>query len=67
MTTDTPRWIKSSYSDNGGNCVEVAANLAAHGTVPVRDSKDPQGPALAFDTAAWSAFVAGVKAGNFDA
>ncbi|MBC3985532.1 DUF397 domain-containing protein [Streptomyces sp. AC563] len=66
MTTE-PRWTKSSYSDNGGNCVEVAANLAAYGTVPVRDSKNPHGPALAFDTSAWSAFVAGVKAGDFDA
>ncbi|GAA4665362.1 DUF397 domain-containing protein [Streptomyces youssoufiensis] len=66
MTTE-PRWTKSSYSDNGGDCVEVAANLAAHGTVPVRDSKNPHGPALAFDTSAWSAFVAGVKAGDFDA
>ncbi len=37
MTTE-PRWTKSSYSDNGGNCVEVAANFAAYGTVPVRDS-----------------------------
>ncbi|WP_217188899.1 DUF397 domain-containing protein [Streptomyces buecherae] len=66
MTTE-PRWTKSSYSDNGGNCVEVAANFAAYGTVPVRDSKNPHGPALAFDTSAWSAFVAGVKAGDFDA
>lgn len=41
MTTrsDSPRWFKSSYSDNGGNCVEVALNLPA--TVPVRDSKTP--------------------------
>ncbi|MEU3959975.1 DUF397 domain-containing protein [Streptomyces buecherae] len=66
MTTE-PRWTKSSYSSNGGDCVEVAANLAAYGTVPVRDSKNPHGPALAFDTSAWSAFVAGVKAGDFDA
>ncbi|MBC3985534.1 DUF397 domain-containing protein [Streptomyces sp. AC536] len=66
MTTE-PRWYKSSYSSNGGACVEVAANLAAYGTVPVRDSKNPHGPALAFDTSAWSAFVAGVKAGDFDA
>ncbi|MFF5716997.1 DUF397 domain-containing protein [Streptomyces buecherae] len=66
MTTD-PRWTKSSYSNNGGECVEVAANLAPYGTVPVRDSKNPNGPALAFDTSAWSAFVAGVKVGDFDA
>jgi hypothetical protein len=66
VTTETPRWFKSSYSDNGGACVEVAANLiASRGVVPVRDSKDPSGPALAFPTAAWAAFVAGVKAGDF--
>lgn len=27
MTNEAPRWFKSSYSDNGGDCVEVAANL----------------------------------------
>ncbi|MFT2017367.1 DUF397 domain-containing protein [Streptomyces sp. 796.1] len=60
-------WIKSSYSgDNGGDCVEWApARVAVTGVVPVRDSKDPRGPALAFGAAAWSAFVAGVKAGDF--
>ncbi|WP_217197531.1 DUF397 domain-containing protein [Streptomyces buecherae] len=67
MTTDNPSWIKSSYSEHGGQCVEVAADLAAHGTVPVRDSKDPHGPTLAFDTTAWTAFVAGIKAGDFTA
>ncbi|MBC3991084.1 DUF397 domain-containing protein [Streptomyces sp. AC563] len=65
--TPEPRWTKSSYSNNGGACVEVAANLAAHGTIPVRDSKDPHGPTLAFDTTAWTAFVAGIKAGDFTA
>ncbi|MFI2030869.1 DUF397 domain-containing protein [Streptomyces buecherae] len=59
-------WRKSSYSgDNGGNCVEVAPGFP--GVVPVRDSKDPDGPALAFDASAWAAFVAGVKAGDFGA
>ncbi|MBB5937913.1 DUF397 domain-containing protein [Streptomyces zagrosensis] len=67
MTTENPCWIKSSYSQNGGQCVEVAANLASHGIVPVRDSKDPHGPALSFDASAWSAFVAGVKAGELGA
>jgi len=32
----------------------------------VRDSKDPSGPALTFTAAAWSAFTAGVRAGDFD-
>ncbi|GAA3165889.1 MULTISPECIES: DUF397 domain-containing protein [Streptomyces] len=66
MTTESPRWFKSSYSGNGGQCIEVAANLAAaRGIVPVRDSKDPHGPALAFPAAAFSSFVAGVKDGQF--
>ncbi|MFQ6849868.1 DUF397 domain-containing protein [Streptomyces sp. 35M1] len=68
MTTETPRWFTSSYSDNGGQCVEVATNLAApHGVVPVRDSKNVTGPALTVPAAAFSAFVAGVRAGDFGA
>ncbi|MBC3991077.1 DUF397 domain-containing protein [Streptomyces sp. AC563] len=68
MTNELPCWFKSSYSENGGACVEVAANLAAaYDAVSVRDSKDPHGPTLAFDTTAWTAFVAGVKAGDFPA
>ncbi|GAA4665338.1 DUF397 domain-containing protein [Streptomyces youssoufiensis] len=62
-----PRWIKSSHSSNGGDCVEVATNLAAHGNVPVRDSKDPDGPTLTFDASAWEAFVAGLRSGDFTA
>ncbi|XXZ49077.1 DUF397 domain-containing protein [Streptomyces cavourensis] len=68
MKTEFPRWFKSSYSDNGGNCVEVAANLvASQGIVPVRDSKVVDGPVVDVRTAAFSAFVAGVQAGRFDA
>ena len=49
-------WIKSSYSGpTGGNCVEAAA--LPDGTVAVRDSKAPGGPALVFPAAAWGAFV----------
>ena len=49
-------WIKSSYSTaDGPDCVEVAATPAA---VRVRDSKDPQGPQLAFSPEAWTAFLA---------
>jgi len=66
VTTEEPQWFKSSYSSNGGECVEVAANLVAtHRTVPVRDSKDPQGPALTFDTDAFTTFVQAIKAGEF--
>jgi Domain of unknown function (DUF397) len=60
-----PQWRKSSYSGgNGGACVEVARNLP--GAVAVRDSKDPDGPRLAFTPEEWTAFTAGVKAGDFD-
>ncbi|MFC4032751.1 DUF397 domain-containing protein [Streptomyces polygonati] len=56
-------WRKSSYSNSdGGDCVEVAAGYP--GVIPVRDSKDPQGPALVFVASSWSAFVADVKAGR---
>jgi hypothetical protein len=55
-------WRKSSYSEGGdGDCVEVADGIPA--VVPVRDSKCPQGPALLFPSASWSAFVGAVKVG----
>ncbi|MFF9507035.1 DUF397 domain-containing protein [Streptomyces sp. NPDC014724] len=67
-TTESPRWFKSSYSNNGGNCVEVAANLVApRGVVPVRDSKNLGGPVLNVPAASFASFVAGVKAGEFGA
>ncbi|MFJ8847591.1 DUF397 domain-containing protein [Streptomyces cyaneofuscatus] len=64
--TESPRWFTSSYSNNGGTCVEVATNLAAsRGTVPVRDSKNVSGPALNVSAEVFSSFVAGVRAGDF--
>ncbi|WP_328501897.1 DUF397 domain-containing protein [Streptomyces sp. NBC_00457] len=49
-------WRKSSYSNgSGGNCVEIRDDLP--GLVPVRDSKNPQGPALFFPATAWAPFV----------
>ncbi|MET9397051.1 DUF397 domain-containing protein [Kitasatospora sp. NPDC002965] len=56
-------WFTSSHSDNGGQCVEVSASFP--GTVPVRDSKDPQGPALIFSADAFATFVDAVRAGEF--
>ncbi|MFK0296597.1 DUF397 domain-containing protein [Streptomyces sp. NPDC090442] len=55
MTTESPRWFKSSYSDNGGNCVEVAANVP--GVVPVRDSKNLAGPHLTLTPQAFAGLV----------
>jgi hypothetical protein len=57
-------WRKSSYSGtNGGQCVEVARNLP--GVVAVRDSNDPDGPALVFTADQWRAFISGARAGEF--
>ncbi|MEU5977440.1 DUF397 domain-containing protein [Streptomyces sp. NPDC047315] len=65
MTSESPRWFKSSHSSNGGACVEVAMNLTAeYGVVPVRDSKVPTGPVLNVPTTAFATFVAGIKDGS---
>ncbi|MEU7430522.1 DUF397 domain-containing protein [Streptomyces sioyaensis] len=56
-------WRKSSYSNGGdANCVEIADGFP--GTVPVRDSKNPEGPVLLLPAAAWSGFIGGVKDGR---
>ncbi|MFD8786984.1 Scr1 family TA system antitoxin-like transcriptional regulator [Kitasatospora sp. NPDC059599] len=64
ITTVKPTsWLKSSYSNGGGQCIEVAPGIP--GVLPVRDSKDPDGPQLAFGPEAWRSFIVGVKAGEF--
>ncbi|MBC6459825.1 DUF397 domain-containing protein [Actinomadura sp. HBU206391] len=52
------QWRKSARSAESGSCVEVAG---VKGMVAVRDSKNPQGPALLFPPAVWSAFAARVR------
>ncbi|WP_327093556.1 DUF397 domain-containing protein [Nocardia vinacea] len=61
MTVDPSRtqWFKSSYSGSQNECVEIA--WLAEGLVGVRDSKNPDGPALTFTPGAWNAFTAVVK------
>jgi hypothetical protein len=60
-------WRKSSYSNNGGECVEVADNLADRaGFVLVRDTKNRTGPVLRFPRHHWEAFTAAVRADEFD-
>ncbi|MFF3490956.1 DUF397 domain-containing protein [Streptomyces sp. NPDC002795] len=55
-------WRKSTYSGgDSGQCLEVnEAACPAH--VPVRDSKNPAGPAIVFGSRAWTAFVETAKA-----
>jgi Domain of unknown function (DUF397) len=53
-----PRWRKSSFSGNGGDCVEVGGTRRV---VLVRDTKDCAGPVLRFSPAAWHRFAGQVK------
>ncbi|MDQ0600861.1 hypothetical protein QF037_005206 [Streptomyces canus] len=58
---EVARWRKSTYSGgDGGDCLEVADGHPT--TVPVRDSKNPHGPKLAFRASSWTAFIEGMKA-----
>ncbi|MFF2653810.1 DUF397 domain-containing protein [Streptomyces sp. NPDC058045] len=66
MTTESFSWFKSSYSSNGGACVEVAPDLVGCGVVPVRDSKQADGPIVTVSTEAFSAFVAEARTGGLD-
>ncbi|MFD4764736.1 DUF397 domain-containing protein [Streptomyces niveus] len=59
-------WRKSTHSNqDGGACVEVSDDFAA--LVPVRDSKTPHGPVLAFGESGWASFVSALRDGALDA
>ncbi len=80
MTTEDDRspegWRKSPYSNNGGNCVEIAVlgrdqmpadcKTEASRLFVMRDSKNPAGPRLYFTPGEWDAFARGMKDGAFD-
>ncbi|MEV6594746.1 DUF397 domain-containing protein [Streptomyces acidicola] len=59
------RWVKSRRSAAEGNCVEVAA--LPGGEIAMRNSRDPEGPALVYTRAEFAAFLAGAQDGEFDA
>ncbi|GGS64908.1 DUF397 domain-containing protein [Streptomyces griseoviridis] len=56
-------WTKSRHSNAEGNCVEVAR---VDGGIALRNSRDPDGPALVYTPAEVAAFLAGAKDGEFD-
>jgi hypothetical protein len=58
----TEKWRKSNRSGGPNNCVEARYE---NGTVFVRDSKNPNGPALAFTRDEWEAFQGGAADGDF--
>ncbi|MDX2935683.1 DUF397 domain-containing protein [Streptomyces ipomoeae] len=60
---ETESWRRSSYSGEGGDCVEVADGFP--GILPVRDSKNPAGARLVFEARAWASFIGAVKAAGF--
>ncbi len=57
-------WQQSGRSNPSGNCVECAA--LPDGGVAVRNSRDPEGPALIYTPAEIEAFILGVRDGDFD-
>ncbi|GHJ31551.1 hypothetical protein TPA0910_59840 [Streptomyces hygroscopicus subsp. sporocinereus] len=70
-TVDLSRaeWVKSSYSSGDeGQCVEFAPGIAAAtGVVPVRDSKQSNGPVLLFSSVAWNSFITATRSGQVEA
>lgn len=62
LSDERRAWRRSSVCATSG-CLEVRHS---DGLVLVRDSKDPDGPVLRYTLEEWDAFVAGVKAGEFD-
>jgi hypothetical protein len=63
MIPTSESWVRSSFCDTG-NCVEVQHE---DGYFHLRSNVNGSAsPALAFTPVEWAAFVAGVKAGEFD-
>ena len=61
--SDQPRWRKSTFSGDQGNCVEVADTGDG---VAVRNSNRPDAGTVHFTRAEMAAWIAGCRAGEFD-
>jgi hypothetical protein len=59
------RWQKSRRSNPSGNCVELAKLPGGTG-IAVRNSRDPEGPALVYTVEEIAAFILGARDGDFD-
>ncbi|OEU91887.1 hypothetical protein DB35_07505 [Streptomyces abyssalis] len=60
----TEGWHKPWSGPNGGNCLEVMKLM--DGRVALRQSNDPDGPALIYDPAEIDIFIRGAKRGEAD-
>ena len=58
-------WHKSKRSNPSGNCVEIA-KLPDGAGFAVRNSRDPDGPALIYTLSEIEAFIRGAADGDFD-
>ena len=63
MNTNQPNWQRSSFCGSNA-CVEIAE---ISGQFMLRDSKNPDVAPFTFTSEEWTAFVQGVRAGEFDA
>jgi hypothetical protein len=63
MSMRNLEWRKARHSANNGACVELAPTA---GHILIRDSKDQNGPVLAYSGYSWRQFVAAAKTGHFD-
>jgi hypothetical protein len=64
LTQNGARWIKSQHSNSQGNCVEMAE--LPGGSIAVRNSRYPEGPALIYTRPEIEALILGAKDGEFD-
>jgi hypothetical protein len=58
-------WQKSRRSNPSGNCVELAS-LPGGKQIAMRNSRDPEGPALVYTVEEIAAFIRGARDGDFD-
>lgn len=63
--TNSNHWRKSTFSGNGGNCVEVGRSSGED--VLVRDTKDQgRGQVHRYSAEEWHAFLSSIRSGEFD-
>jgi hypothetical protein len=57
-------WAASRHGESRAACAQMAT--LPSGSIAMRNSRDPDGPALVYTHAEIEAFIAGAKDGEFD-